>query len=245
MLGFVHQVREQSLRYGLASAAGYFTSRIFDRLAGYVSYQGFVLPARQVRTFAIRAAKGVSCREVDLAELSRCTHDPEYDISEQFLFETRLRGDCCIGVFAGPKLVSYSFNAAAPTNYDSIIHYEFPRGWIYHYKVFTLPEWRGHRLHGLQVATLFQKFSSDAGFKGLTSLVRLTNSPSLASFKRLHFEPAFRFAVVGKGKKQRLVGHPFTKFGEIEAAGKLSFHVKDTDDTFSVVRIQAFTGESY
>lgn len=243
MLGFVHQVRDESLRYGLASATRYLTSRLFDRFAGYQSYQGFVLPG-QARPFAIRAAGDVSCRVVSLTELSRYTHDPAYDISEQFLFEARLRGDCCIGVFEGPKLVSYSFNAATPTNYDSIIHYEFSRGWIYHYKVFTLPEWRGQRLHGLQIATLFREFASNGEFKGLTSLVRMTNSPSLASFRRLHFEPAFRFAVVGKGQKQRLIAHPFTQFGAIEAEGKLCFQFKGTDDSFSIVRVQAFTGGS-
>jgi hypothetical protein len=244
MLGFVHQVRDQSLRYGVGSAVRYFTSRIFDRVAGYQSYRGLVLPARNAPPFADRAANGVSCREVSLTELSCYTHDPAYDISEQFLLEARLRGDCCIGVFDGPTLVSYSFNASTPTNCDPLIHYEFSRGWIYHYKVFTLPEWRGQRLHGLQVATLNREFGTHAGFKGLTSLVRTTNSSSLASFKRLRFESAFHFAVVGKGQRLRLVGHPFSKSVAFEEAGKISFHVKDIDGTFSVVRIPAFTGES-
>jgi hypothetical protein len=243
MLEFVHQVREQSVRYGVGRAASYLTSRMYERLSSYISYQGFILPAHQARVFQKRAANGLSCRKVDLAELSRYTHDPSYDISEQFLFEARLRGDCCIGVFAGPQLVSYSFNATTPTNIDSALHYEFPRGWIYHYKALTLPDWRGQRLHGFQVASILQEFASNAGFRGLTSLVRTTNSASLASFRRLHFEPAFRFSIVGKGKKQRLVGQPFTKVREIETEGMVRFRVNDTDDNFSVVRIQAFTSE--
>ena len=62
-----------------------------------------------------------------------------------------------------------------------------------HFKVFTLPEWRGKGLHASNVASVLEKFRKQPGFKGLVTLVLGTNYSSLASFERLGFKRARRF----------------------------------------------------
>ncbi|OGA70389.1 MAG: hypothetical protein A3G81_34475 [Betaproteobacteria bacterium RIFCSPLOWO2_12_FULL_65_14] len=211
MLGLALEVRDHAARFGAERAARYLAWRVADRLAGYMPYQGLLLPASRARGRNAFAPNRLVCREVALQELAPYTSDSAYDLSERFLSDARARADCCIGVFAGEKLVSYSFNSRVPTNIDSGFRYEFPEGWVYHFKAFTLPEWRGQGLHSRQMSAILNKFAGLACFKGLTTLVVTTNYASLASFARLYFEPVFRFAIVGKGEKRRVVadGHSF------------------------------------
>ncbi len=204
MFRFALQMRDQAARFGMERAARYVAWRLADRLAGYMPYQGFVLPASRTGTRALPALNGISCREVALAKLAPYAADPAYDLSERFLADARARADCCIGVFAGEKLVSYSFNSAIPTNIDPGFRYDFPQGWVYHFKALTLPEWRGQGLHARQIPAIVNKFAERPGFKGLTTLVVRTNYPSLATFARCRFEPVLRFAIVGKGENRRV-----------------------------------------
>lgn len=237
MLGIAFEARDQAARFGAARAARYLAWRISDRLAGYMPYQGFVLPASRARTRAMPAMNGIFCREVALHELAPYTRDPAYDLSERFLAEARARADCCIGVFAGEKLVSYSFNATIPTNIDPGFRYEFPEGWVYHFKAFTVPEWRGQGLHGCQVSAVLGKFAGRAGFKGLTTLVVATNYPSLASFARFYFEPVFRFAIVGKGEKRRVMADSFTGVQAVNGRTLLLTH--SMREGFAVAKLGA------
>lgn len=207
MLGIAFEVRDQAARFGAARAVRYLAWRVADRLAGYMPYQGFILPAGRARGRNGFAPNGFVCREAALHELAPYACDSVYDLSERFLSEARAREDCCIGVFAGEKLVSYSFNSTVPTNIDPGFRFEFPEGWVYHFKAFTLPEWRGQGLYGRQISAILSKFAGRAGFRGLTTLVVKTNYPSLAAFARLYFEPAFRFLIIGKEGKRRVVAN--------------------------------------
>lgn len=231
MLGIAVQVKDHALRFGAGPAARYLAWRVAHRLAGYMPYQGFILPASRAHVRDASAANGFVCREVPLEELRRYASHSAYELSERFLSEARVRGDCCIGVFAGERLVSYSFNAGIPTNLDADFRYEFPEGWVYHFKALTLPEWRGQGLHARQMPVILRRFAGLPGFKGLTTLVAAANYPSLASFGRLYFEPAFRFAIAGKGAKRRLVGGH-------TGAGKLVLRLKRFDDAFAVAKVE-------
>lgn len=204
MFGIALDVTNHASRFGLGPAARYAGWRVFNRIAGYMPYQGFVLPASRARSTASQPANGLLCREVQLAELREYAGDPAYDLSERFLSQARERSDCCVGVFAGERLVSYSFNATQATNIDSGFRYEFPEGWVYHFKALTLPEWRGQGLHGRQLPVIVRRFCGAAGFKGLTTLVLAANYPSLSSFRRLYFEAVFRFVIAGKGARRRV-----------------------------------------
>jgi hypothetical protein len=236
MLGTALEVKDHAVRFGAGRAVRYLAWRVADRLAGYMPYQGFILRASRTRPRAALPPDGLVCREVQLQELERCAGDSAYDLSERFLSEAMVRGDCCVGVLAGGKLVSYSFNSRLATNIDPGFRYEFPGGWVYHFKAFTLPEWRGHGLHARQMPVILQKLAGLSGFKGLTTLVVRTNYPSLRSFGRLYFEPVFRFVIAGKGAKRRLV--PDVLAHASEADGRLSFRPVGLDGMFAVTKVE-------
>ncbi len=205
MRGLAAGVRHHASRFGAAPAARYFAWRVADRLVGYMPYRGLVLPRPHPQGLDASTTTELPCREVALDELAAYTSDLSYDLSERFLSEASAAGNRCFGAFAGGKLVSYAFHASAPTNVDSDFRFHFPEGWVYHFKAFTLPEWRGRKLHASLVRAALASVGTARGFRGLATLVVATNYPSLASFTRMGFKPAFRFAIVGKGDDRRVL----------------------------------------
>lgn len=237
MLGVALELRNHAARFGTGRAAQYFAWWLAHRLAGYMPYQGFVLPASRTRARGASLPNGMICREVALDELAPYVGDPAYDLSERFVSEARARGDRCVGVFAGTRLLSYSFNSRIPTNIDSGFRYEFPEGWVYHFKAFTLPEWRGHKLHAGQIGFIFDRFAVTAGFKGLTCLVVRANYASLASVSRLYFEPVFRFTVVGKGASRRVLAEKPDRVDRVN--GAMIFRAQRHGEIFGVAKIES------
>ena len=165
------------------------------RVAGYAAYACLELPAGAAPP-SLPKVPGVGCRELALTEMARYGEDPVYEFDSSFIPEAMERGDCCMGVFAGDKLVSYSFNTPFATTFHPTLRYHFPEGSIYHFKAFTIPEWRGKRLHALNVAAALAKFRRQPGYSGLVTLVNEANHPSLRSFERLGFRVAHRFYVL-------------------------------------------------
>jgi GNAT superfamily N-acetyltransferase len=205
MRGLAAGVRHQANRFGAAPAAHYFAWRLADRLVGYMPYRGLVLPGPHPQGFDAPTTTELLCREVALDELMVYASDLSYDLSERFLSEASAAGSRCFGAFARGKLVSYAFHASTPTNVDRDFCFHFPRGWVYHFKAFTLPEWRGRKLHASLVRAAIASVGTSPGFRGLATLVVATNYPSLASFARMGFKPAFRFVIVGKGDDRRVL----------------------------------------
>ncbi len=203
MRGLAARVRHHAGRFGPAPAARYFAWRVADRLVGYMPYRGLLLPAGTQWAVA-SPPDGFTCREVTLDELAIYAADPTYDVSERFLSEVRAASTQCFAAFAGGKLVSYAFHASVPTNIDNDFRFHFPEGWIYHFKALTLADWRGKRLHASLVRAAVASLRASRKFSGLATLVVATNYPSLASFARMGFKPAFRFAIVGKGEDRRV-----------------------------------------
>lgn len=205
MRGLAAGVRQHGRRFGAAPAARYFAWRVADRLVGYMPYRGLALPAPDAQTLDAIPASELPCREIRPEELKVYVSDSTYDLSERFLFEAGAAGSRCFGAFADGRPVSYAFHASVPTNVDSGFRFRFPEGWVYHFKAFTLPQWRGRRLHASLVRAALASLATNPGFSGLVTLVVATNYPSLTSFMRIGFKPAFRFAIVGKGEERRVL----------------------------------------
>ncbi|MGH8222738.1 MAG: hypothetical protein ACREQZ_07170 [Woeseiaceae bacterium] len=168
-------------------------------------------------------------------ELGTHAADSAYELDTRVVDEAKARGDCCVGVFAGPKLVSYSFNSRLATHIDPEFVFRFPEGWVYHFKAFTLPEWRGQRLHQFQIARVVESFAAAPPFHGLVTLVVRTNYASLASFRRLYFRPAFRFAFVGLGSNRRAAAEPPYQAGA--ADGAVLLRAPGAVETFTVAKV--------
>lgn len=131
----------------------------------------------------------IRARRVGQEELADYSKKPDYGISAAFLRGLRARRDVCMGVFVEGELAAYSFLSVAPTAVDGPLEFRFPRGWVYVYKSFTHPKWRGRRLHGIALLEAIRELArtTEPRYAGLVALVATDNHPSLNAFARLGF----------------------------------------------------------
>ena len=129
---------------------------------------------------------------MERSELARLSAAGFSGISQKFLRGIERTPDVCFGAFAGEALVSYVFLApASPIAIDARLQFAFPADWIYVYKAFTRPAWRGKRL-------LHQVLVHGMGRLGphrFVTLVVAGNQASRKAFERCGFRPAQRFPV--------------------------------------------------
>jgi RimJ/RimL family protein N-acetyltransferase len=141
---------------------------------------------------ATGAASGAQVREVERAELVRLSGDPALGISAKFLRTIDERNDHCFAAFFGDTVVSYVFFApTSPTAIDRHLSFQFPDGWLYVYKAFTVPAWRGK---GLLPHLMFEAMRC-LNRRDFVTLVMSENHGSRRAFERCGFRPQERFPV--------------------------------------------------
>jgi hypothetical protein len=176
------------------------------------TYRCLRLPWRQAQIAAAAVAEPsvpVEVRQLPRSELEGYSNAAEYDFSRRFLHGIASRDDVCFGAFAGDKLVSYCFFAVMPTDIDAYLRFHFPQRWIYVYKVFTHPAWRGRRL---QQQVFLRALPGMSGWlsglrqpAGFVTLAITDNVPSLSAFARLGFTPFESFRVLRVRSRPRLL----------------------------------------
>jgi GNAT superfamily N-acetyltransferase len=139
-------------------------------------------------------------RVLDRSDLAHYSREARYEISARFLDGIAARDDLCVAAFSGNDLVSYRFFAAQPTDVEAHLRFHFPPGWIYAYKAFTHPSWRGRRLHrelflgSLPEIERWQRGSRNP--LGFVTLVMSDNESSAKALARVGFEPFTSFSVL-------------------------------------------------
>lgn len=135
---------------------------------------------------------GVQIRAVERSELARLGAAGCSGISQTFLRGIERTPDACFGAFAGEALVSYVFFApASPIPIDARLQFAFPADWIYVYKAFTEPAWRGKRL----LHQVLTHAMTRMGPHRFVTLVVAGNQASRKAFERCGFRPTQRFPV--------------------------------------------------
>ena len=186
--------------------------RSIGRWVWLETYRCLRLPwkrAQAAEADAAALAVPVEVRRLDRSDLQRYGSVAEYEISPRFVDGIAARDDLCLGAFVDGKLVSYRFFAVGPTAIDSHLRFHFPLRWIYAYKAYTLPAWRGRRLHRRlflgslsEVQRWLQGLHEPLGFVTLVVADNIASSRALA---RLGFSPFESFSVLRIRSRPRLV----------------------------------------
>lgn len=198
-----HFLVQHAKRFGPKATLDYAAWKARDRLLGYMPYRGMILAGDpQTAPRNAGANGGIEVREVVVSELQPYVADPAYDLSERSLSEASDPARRCVGAFAGRKLVAYGFTSTLPTMIDADFRFHFPQGWVYQYKAFVLPQWRGSGVHARLIAMRRSLIAGPLG--GVVTLVVATNYPSVSSLLRSGYRPAFDFVITGKHAGRRL-----------------------------------------
>ena len=125
-------------------------------------------------------------RFLDESTLRRFSADPKYDLSPSFLDEALAKNDQCYGIFEGDRLASFGWYSVEPTKISDDLRFHFGKRYVYMYKGFTDPYYRGQRLHALGMTWALKLFR-ERGAEGLVSYVDSNNFASLRSCYRMGY----------------------------------------------------------
>jgi GNAT superfamily N-acetyltransferase len=137
-------------------------------------------------------ASATQVTEVERADLVRLSADKALGISAEFLRTIDERNDHCFAAFVGDTVASYVFFApTSPTAIDRHLSFQFPEGWLYVYKAFTVPAWRGKRLLPHLLLEAMRRLNR----RDFVTLVVSDNHGSRRAFERCGFQSRERFPV--------------------------------------------------
>jgi hypothetical protein len=128
---------------------------------------------------------------------------PEYEMGEGFAREALGKGDECFALFDGDRLASFGWYSNQPTRISGGLVLRFDPAWVYMYKGFTHPDYRGKRLHGIGMSLALRAYA-DRGSRGLISYVKSNNFQSLRSIERMGYR------IFGDIYLARVLGRPVT-----------------------------------
>lgn len=104
------------------------------------------------------------------------------------------QGDRCYGILDGERLISFGWYSSHTTRIDSETNIAFDPRYVYMYKGYTDPHYRGQALHALGMAQATKDWATE-GFAGLVSYVEANNFASLHSCYRLGYESFGRIRI--------------------------------------------------
>jgi GNAT superfamily N-acetyltransferase len=177
--------RQTAERFGMRAVAYDLAMRALNRLVVFRVFVG--VRADTLDPAFLELDERFRFTLLTEAMLARFTTD-EFEIAPAFLRQALERGDECYGILDGNVLASYGWYSSAPTRIyppDLVLH--FNPEYIYTYKAFTHPNYRGRRLHAIAMTKALQAYLA-RHFKGLVCYVESTNFSSLKSVYRMGYK---------------------------------------------------------
>lgn len=128
-------------------------------------------------------APGREARVATIDELIAAAKDPVNDLDPDWVRRAHDRGEVCVAVFEGEKIISYNWRAFAPAPHEKGLWVHFDPSCFYGFKAFTPPAYRQQRLHHVTSHTL-DNWLLDRGYTLNISFIETHNYPSLISARK-------------------------------------------------------------
>jgi hypothetical protein len=183
----VRAFREASSRYGVRAALYDLQCRLINRVVRLDVLKAMRVSLTDVPSAEMFDAPGFDARFVLPAELEASARAGTHDFTPEFLDRAITRGDRCYGIFEGATLASYGWYAEQPTEINEHYMLHFDPAFTYMFKGYTLPAYRGKRLHAVGMCRALRAFTEE-GKKGLVSYVASNNFASLRSVARMGYQ---------------------------------------------------------
>jgi hypothetical protein len=184
---FLRELRDISSRYGAGAALYDLHCRAINRVMHFSILRAMRVALADVPAADMFEAPGFDARFVSLAELEQAALEGTHDLTPEFLIRAIKRGDRCYGLFEGDKLASYGWYAQRSTEINDHYVLHFDPAYTYMFKGYTLPAYRGKRLHAVGMCRALRAFTEE-GKTGLVSWVASNNFASLRSVARMGYQ---------------------------------------------------------
>ena len=203
MRKIVGYIRENIRKYGVRATLHDIECRVVNQAAYFRILEGMTVRLQDVKDPKLFETQGFDARFVCEDELAKFAHQPACQLSVDFLHKAHARGDRCYALFDGELLAAYGWYSELPTPIDEYCVLHFDRGYTYMYNAYTLPAYRGKRLHAVGMCRALRAITEE-GKKGLISNVFSNNFASLQSVARMGYR------IFGEVYLFRVGSHCFT-----------------------------------
>jgi hypothetical protein len=191
-------------RYGVGATLHDLQCRLINKVAQLQILRGMTLRTRDVRDPSLFEAPGFDSRFLSESELLVYAQDPAHQMTSEFLRIAIARGDLCYALIDcnGGALAAYGWYTRLHTPLDKHFVLHFDPTWTYMYNGYTMPKYRGKRLHAVGMCRALREMGKE-GTGGLISCVASNNFASLQSVLRLGYR------IFGDLYLLRAVGHSY------------------------------------
>jgi hypothetical protein len=176
--------------HGVGSTVCHAVCRAAGHIARVNMWAALAITPENLRAVHVPAGRRTMGRMLDAKAMRPYARDPANELTEAFLAEAAARGDRCYALFEGGTLANYGWYTTRPTRLSEVssrLELHFDPAYVYMHNGFTLPRWRGHRLHAVGMSAALDQFARE-GHKGLVSYVDSSNAASLRSCYRMGYE---------------------------------------------------------
>lgn len=183
----IQSIKDSMTKRGVVPTFGDLAYRAANKVTDVRVLCGMALTMDTVDPSFLEESAGMTwgflSQEQIEASLGRGT---EEDMDLDFIRQAIAKGDRCYGAIDGDRIAAYGWYSTRPTAVTDGLVLRFDEQWAYMYKGYTLPEYRGRRLHGLAMARAMRAYVEE-GKKGLVSYVDASNEASLKSCRRMGY----------------------------------------------------------
>jgi hypothetical protein len=200
----VREFRDTSNRHGARAALYDLRCRAVNHVLYFDVLRAMRVLLAEVPDAEMLGVPGFEARFASARELKAAALAGKHDFTPEFLDRARTRGDRCYGVFDGGTgtLAAHTWYAEEPTPIDEHYLLHFDPAYTYAFKGYTLPEYRGKRLHALGMCRALRALNEE-GKKGLIAYVASNNFASLRSTARMGYQ-IFGTLYLARGTKHAL-----------------------------------------
>jgi hypothetical protein len=181
----VRHIRDDLQRHGIGATLHDLAYRTLNFVADFEALKGMTARLGDVRDPALFEAPGFDGRFVEPDALAY-GFAGAHELWPTFLQAAAQRGDRCYALFQGETLASYGWYSDLPSSIDDNFVLHFDPAYVYMYKGYTVPAYRGLRLHAVGMCRALSEFTAE-GKAGLISYVQSNNFASLRSVARMGY----------------------------------------------------------
>jgi GNAT superfamily N-acetyltransferase len=191
--------RDYLNRYGVRLWSVYMLCGLAKQVVGFRAFRGMTLALRDIDPKYLEEAAPFSHSRLTAREFGQLEGATELE-GQAFYEAAAERGDWCHCMRHGEIIASYGWYATGPVPAVDDDDIGFSSEYVYMYKGFSLPEFRGRQLHAHGMAHATAEAES-RGYQGLISFVEIQNEGSLRSVARLgyrSFGTCYRLRLFGR-----------------------------------------------
>jgi len=183
-MALLDRLKSDVQHFGWKGAFGTWSLTAAKRGAKLTILQCVMLPSAKPEM--LKTNPRYSCGFLTREQLMAFAGDPANELTPAFVQSALAKGDRCFGILDGNALAAYGWYSTKPTAMDDSLVLHFDSRYVYMYKGFTHPNYRGQRLHAVGMGMALNVYLAE-GSRGIVSYVEAQNLSSLKSCYRLGY----------------------------------------------------------